>query len=130
MQAFHYSRRAFDEAVRPHGLTAAQVGALNRIAHQTAISGAELSRQMFTTPQAAQLLLAALERKGLVERKPDLSSGRSIPNVLTEDGRRMLAACADDVLEVDQQLCAALDDTERETLIALLLRYINHSAPD
>jgi DNA-binding MarR family transcriptional regulator len=130
MQAFHYSRRAFDEAVRPHGLTASQVGALNRIAHEPGISGADLGRRMFTTPQAAQLMLASLERKGLVERKPDPSYGRIVRSVLTEDGRRILDACADDVLDVEQRLCAPLDTGELETLIDLLVRYIQHSTPD
>jgi DNA-binding MarR family transcriptional regulator len=128
MQAFHCSRRAFDEAVRPHGLTVSQLGVLTRIAREPGISGAELSRQTFTTPQAAQLTLTALERKGLAERKPDPTHGRIIRSVLTDDGRRILDACAEDAFNVERELCAPLDEAEQQTLMELLVRYIQHSS--
>ena len=78
MQAFHYTRRTFDDAVRPYGITATQLGVLNRLAERPGLSGAELGRLMLTTSQAAQLMLAALERKGLIKRTPDPNHGRIV----------------------------------------------------
>jgi DNA-binding MarR family transcriptional regulator len=130
MQAFYYTRRAFDQAVRAHGITASQLGVLNRIAEHPGITGAELSRLMFTTPQAAQLMLTALERKGLVERKPDPKSGRIVRSFLTEYGRRIVHACHAAVLKVERQLSADLGTKERRTLVNLLQDYVDQLPAD
>lgn len=127
MQAFHYTRRTFDEAVRPYGITATQLGVLNRIAQRPGLSGAELGRLMLTTSQAAQLMLAALERKGLIERTPDPNHGRIVRSVLTEDGRRVVDVCGTVAREVEQQLAAVLDAAQREDLVELLVRYMPDS---
>jgi DNA-binding MarR family transcriptional regulator len=129
MQAFHYTRRAFDDAVRVHGVSAAQLGVLNRLAEHPGLSGAELARLMLTTSQAAQLMLAALERKGLVERTPDANHGRIIRSALTKDGRRIVDACRPDVWELERQLGTALASDEREALVDLLGRYVEHAQP-
>ena len=127
MQAFFYTRRSFDEALRAHGVSASQLGVLNRLAERPGLSGAELARQMFTTSQAAQLMLATLERKGLVERTRDPSHGRIVRSVLTEDGRRVVDVCRADTRQVEQQLVAVLDDDDREALVDLLMRYVSLS---
>ncbi len=129
MAAFHYSRRAFDEAVRPHGVSASQLVVLNRIAEHPGISGVELCRQLFTTPQSVQQMLASLERKGLVERKRDPTSGRIVRSVLTEDGQRVVRDCRANVFEVERQLSSVLQPEERQALIDGLQRYIPHSPP-
>jgi len=129
MAAFHYSRKAFDEAVRPHGVSVSQLAVLNRIADHPGISGVELSRQLFTTPQSVQQMLASLERKGLVERKRDPTSGRIVRSVLTEDGQRVVRDCRANVFEVERQLSSVLQPEERQALIDGLQRYIPHSPP-
>jgi DNA-binding MarR family transcriptional regulator len=127
MQAFHYTRRAFDEALRPCGITATQLGILNRLAQRPGLSGAELGRLMLTTSQAAQLMLAALERKGLIERNPDPNHGRIVRSVLTDEGSRVVDACGAVARNVEQQLAAVLDEAERETLVELLVKYMPDS---
>ncbi|MFI5046433.1 MAG: MarR family winged helix-turn-helix transcriptional regulator [Acidimicrobiia bacterium] len=129
MQAFHYTRRTFDEAVRPHGISATQLGVLNRLAERPGLSGAELGRSMLTTSQAAQLMLKTLERRGLVERAPDPNHGRIVRSVLTEEGRRVVDVCAPVVRRVDQELFAVLDAEERAALVDLLLRYMHETPP-
>lgn len=124
-QAFYYTRRSFDDALRDYGITASQIGVLRRINDHPGITGAELSRRMFTTPQAAQLMLATLERKGLVERKPDESSGRQICSSLTDDGRSLLQTCLAESYRVERRMASTLNDGERRTLYALLERYVN-----
>src|SRR5947208_8389893 len=42
MQAYYYTRRSFDDAVRDYGITAAQMGVLHRIADHPGITGAEI----------------------------------------------------------------------------------------
>ena len=124
-QAFYYTRRTFDEVVRGYGITASQMGVLHRIEDYPGITGAELSRRMFTTPQAAQLMLTTLENKGLIERKPDPASGRIVRSFLTEDGRRLVDDCLAESYEVERQLASVLTDDEHRTLHSLLQRYVN-----
>ena len=124
MQAFFYSRRSFDEAMRSHDLTGSQAGMMSRIFDQPGISGAELSRQMLTTPQAVQLMLATLERKGLIERRPDRTKGRVLGSHLTEAGRAAFHACLADAAAADRALSQNLDEHERQQLMDLLQKYI------
>jgi DNA-binding MarR family transcriptional regulator len=128
-QAFAYTRRAIDEAVRPHGVTAAQWGVLNRLAERPGLSAAELARDMLTTPQAAQLTLASLEQRGLVDRKPDPNHRRIIRWALTQEGHRVADLCRADTLEAERELVAVFGAEERQTLVDLLLRFIRYSPP-
>ena len=123
LEAFHYTRRAFDEAVRVHGVSASQLGVLNRIADHPGLSGAELARLMLTTPQATQLMLGTLERKRLVRRTPDPRHGRIVRSRLTAKGERVVAACRPLVWEMQARLGARLDSSAREQLADLLHRY-------
>lgn len=127
MQTYFYARRNFDEAMRAHGVTASQASVLSRIYEHPGISGAEISRQMFTTPQAVQLMLATLVRKGLLVREPDPTHGRVVGSRLTDEGCRIFIACHADAAEVDRRLSESLSPEERRTLIDLLERYLHRS---
>jgi DNA-binding MarR family transcriptional regulator len=127
MQTYFYTRRSFDNAMRAHGVTASQAGVLSRIYEHPGISGAEISRQMFTTPQSVQLILATLERKGLLVREPDPTQGRVIGSRITDEGCRIFIACHHDAAEVDRRLSESLSPEERRTLIDLLERYLDRS---
>ena len=127
LEAFYYTRRAFDEAVRAHGVSASQLGVLNRLADHPGLSGAELARRMLTTSQAAQLMLATLERKGLVRRDPDPNHGRIVRSRLTPTGERVVAACGPVAWEMEARLGAGLDADERVQLAELLHRYTDQA---
>ena len=129
-QAFYFTRRTFDEAVRHFGLTAAQMGVLRRIVEDPGITGAEISRRMFTTPQAAQLMLTTLEGKGLIERKPDPASGRIVRSFITIEGRRVITAALQEALKIEQELGSVLSREERATLVRLLRRYVHQPRSD
>jgi DNA-binding MarR family transcriptional regulator len=122
MRVFFYTRRNFDEAMRPHGVTASQLGALAQIFEHPGISGAEISRQMGTTPQAVHLMLSTLEHKGLIEREPHSAQGRVVSSHLTEEGEQAFVNCLLDALAVEKRLSQYLTTDERRTLIRLLGR--------
>jgi DNA-binding MarR family transcriptional regulator len=128
-EVFHYARREFDEVVRPHGISAPQLAVLNRVSDHPGLSGAEVARHMWTTPQAAQLMLATLEQKGLVERQPDPDHGRIIRWTLTEVGHGTIAVCRREVRKVERRLVGVLDPGERELLINLLQRFMSQQRP-
>ncbi|OHV62801.1 hypothetical protein BCD48_39110 [Pseudofrankia sp. BMG5.36] len=128
-QAFHYTRRAADEAMRAHGVTSAQGGVLIRLAQRPGLSAADLARLMFITPQAAQQTLTALEGLGLVERSADPNNARILRAVLTTRGLEVATGCRADALEVEQRLLGVLDADERKAFTDFLLRYMCDSPP-
>jgi DNA-binding MarR family transcriptional regulator len=125
--AFHSGRRIVDEAVRVYGVTAAQLGVLNRLAQHPGLSGAQLARQMLITPQAAQLALTTLEQRGLIERTPDPNHGRILRATLTKEGRRVARVCMATALAAEEKLFGDLTTEERGTLSELLQRVIDQS---
>ena len=87
---------------------------------------------MLVTPQGAQLALAALERNGLVERRPDPNHGRIQRAYLTAQGRRVASACLADAVAAHRALFGVFDADEQDTLRSLLLRLVEqaHDALD
>ncbi len=63
-----------------------------------------------------------LEARGLVERRPSPSDGRSRTVVLTPRGRRLIDAAMDDHVANEARLLAGLDPAERSALRDLLGR--------
>jgi DNA-binding MarR family transcriptional regulator len=129
-QAFHQGRRAVDEAIRSHGVTTAQIGLMNRLAEEPGLSGAELARRALITPQGAQLALASLERRGLIERKADPHHGRILRSYLTEEGRRLTVPCLNDAIAGERRMLSGLDEQEQRTLADLLRRIVAQTSAD
>ncbi len=129
IRAHRHGRRWVDDAVREHGVTAAQVGLLNRLSEQPGLSGAELARSSLISPQAIQNALDTLERRGLVERRPDPTHGRILRSHLTEQGRRLAAASVSAAVRGEAELLAVLDPGERATLRRLLERLVEQVPP-
>jgi len=124
-RVFHQGHRTVSEAVRPYGVTPTELGALNRLVDEPGLSGAELARRMLVTPQAAQLSLTALERRGLVERTPDANHGRIVRAYLTDEGRGVWEVCMAISIDAESEFLAVLDAQERHTLMELLMRVAN-----
>ena len=92
VQTWHAVIAAMDTALRPHGLTPPQYGVLSVLARDPGLSGADLARAINTTPQATNEVLATLERKHLIERRPHPTHGRILQATLTDEGQRRLQA--------------------------------------
>lgn len=121
-RAFHAGHREVNDAVRAYGVTPTQLGALNRLLQEPGLSGADLARRLLVTPQAAQLALAALEERGLIERRPDAHHGRIVRTYLTRSGRKVIGLCIERGLEAEDRFLSVLDPSERSSLIGLLRR--------
>lgn len=124
-QAFYYTRRSFDEALRELDLTAAQAGVLRRISDDAGSTGAEISRRMFTTPQAVQLVLATLEGKGFIARASDPASKRVVRWFITDDGLQMLNHAMPKMWAVERDLESVLTAQQCRQLSTLLQRYVD-----
>ena len=112
--------RRFDEALRPVGLTNGQFSllmSLNRPTPAPMRAVASLLAMDRTTLTAA---LKPLERRGLVELRPDPKDGRSRLITLTPDGSSLLARAVP-IWESTHQAVQALTDGDADRLRRQLL---------
>ena len=126
-RAFHLGLHTLNDATSNYGVTTAQLGLMRLLAAHPGLSGADVARRLLVTPQGAQLALAALERSGLVERKPDTNHGRIQRAYLTEEGRRVASACLADAVAAHRALFGVLDADEQNALRGLLLRLVDQA---
>lgn len=113
---------ATDAALRAHGLTNTQYGALVILEEAGRLSGAELARRCYVTAQAMSDLVVGLERRGLVTRRPHPTHGRVLEVSLSPEGRLALEASHRTVLAVEARMTSGLEEQEREQLVAALRR--------
>lgn len=83
-------RGRMDEGLRELGLTAPQYAILSILEEAPGLSGAELARRAFVTPQTMNPILIHLETIGWVERLPHPAHGRVINTYLTGRGQAVL----------------------------------------
>lgn len=105
-QAWQSFSGALETALRPHGLSGAQYGVLSVLARDPGLSGADLARAGNTTPQAMNGVVAALEREGLLERRPHPTHGRILQATLTREGKRRLDAATPAVRRLEKLIDA------------------------
>jgi DNA-binding MarR family transcriptional regulator len=109
-----------DDALRQVGLSNAQYAVLAMLEDEGALSGAELARRLFVTPQTINQLVASLQARGLVGRAPHPFHGRILQTSLTDHGRALLATAHQRVRAVEARMVAGLSEHERHELVRLL----------
>ena len=67
-------------------LTLSEASVLNRLERDGASTPSALAEHERVRPQAMATTLAALEERGLLDRRPDASDGRRVVMTLTEQG--------------------------------------------
>src|ERR1700754_2322759 len=123
-QAFYFSLTSVNDAISTHGVSTAQIGVLRQLSNEPGLSGAELARRLLISPQGVQLALAALERRGLVERKQDPQHGRILQAFLTGEGRAVAGTVVNDAIAAHQEVFGVLSAAEQQTLRDLLGRVV------
>ena len=121
------SYRAMDERVRQamrdagYDVTVAQARLAQRITEEgTRLT--ELADRAGVTKQTASLLVAALEREGLVERVPDPADGRARLIQLSSRGRQAAQRAMEVVIGVEGEWTAHLGPELTERLREALVR--------
>jgi DNA-binding MarR family transcriptional regulator len=113
-------RTRLDEAVRAHGVTTTEYVALSVLRDRDGMSSAELARWAFVTPQAMNLVIAALERRRLVRRRPDPKHRRVLRASVTRKGRQVLEHCDRSMDEIEADMLRSLPPEEVEMLRSAL----------
>ena len=103
-------------AAAQHELSLTESAVLARLGRDGPATTAELARAEGMRPQSMSAAVAALEERGLVERKPHPSDGRQMNIAITERGAAVRSSAKDLKRAWLAQATAGLEETERQTL--------------
>jgi DNA-binding MarR family transcriptional regulator len=103
-------------AAAQHELSLTESAVLARLGHEGPATTAELARAEGMRPQSMSAAVAALEERGLIERKPHPSDGRQVNIALTEKGAAVRHSAKDLKRAWLAQATARLDQEERRVL--------------
>jgi DNA-binding MarR family transcriptional regulator len=106
-------RTRIDQVVRAHGVTTTEYVALSVVRRRDGMSSAQLARWAFVTPQAMNVLVAGLEERNLVRRRPDPRHGRILKISVTRKGAQVLNRCDRSMDQIEGDM---LRDLEPETI--------------
>jgi DNA-binding MarR family transcriptional regulator len=126
-------RREMTEALRPIGVDVREWTTLDFLDDRPRSSNAELSRRLGVTPQAVHTVVLQLERRGLIERRPDPDHGRIARFTLTKSGIEVLRACDRAADQVEDRVLGSLSAADRRALLAgavTALRSLEHPNAD
>ena len=123
-QAQHALRLAMEDALRARGLTAPQYAVLSALDANPGLSGAELARRSFVTPQTMNEIVVNLQVAGLIERRRSPDNRRVQQAVLTGTGRTLVRTCHAAVIAVEERMLSRLARDERDQLLGLLRRCV------
>jgi DNA-binding MarR family transcriptional regulator len=124
-------RANLDEIMRSFNLTTLQYTALSVLARHPGMSAAQLARRSFVSSQAANEMVNALERKGLIERGVDESNRRALKVFLTDQGAEVLRRCDDHVDQLEATMFEGLNpkkEAQFRSVLRSCLEAVNGSA--
>ena len=107
-------RARLDEAVREHGITTTEYVTLSVLRERDGLSCAQLARWAFVSPQAMNLVVAALERRRLVRRRNDPNHGRVRRASVTTKGLQVLDRCDRSMDRIESDMLGDLSPGEIE----------------
>ncbi len=113
-QAHAAVRASMDKALADLDVTPPQFAVLTMVVSYPGVSGAELARLTFLTPQTINVIVRNLVRAGHVEKSADATHGRILRLHATVRGEALLKRCRARVMEIEGQLAGLLGrDEER-----------------
>jgi MarR family transcriptional repressor of mepA len=114
--------KAGQDWVRARELSHEQAFALGFLEQNPGSIQRDIGRMTRTSAASVSSLLQGLEARGLVERRTEAGNERSKRVYATPAGIQLIAGFEDAMLAAGETILAPLDETERETLHALLLK--------
>ena len=118
----HRHHRSLDANLAELEVSLVQWNALREIARNPGCSQHQLAEQTFNSDQAMGTLIARLQARGLVERRP--GEGRATVHRLTPKGKTLLKAGQEVMSEVTSVSFAPLSRPERAELARLLTKVL------
>ena len=110
----------FLDRMAVYGLRTVDFSTLSLVAHNPGITSRQLCAALGILPPNLVRIVADLDKRGLVHRKPHPTDGRAIGLHLSIDGRKMMREAEATVRELELAASYRLSADERDTLITLL----------
>jgi DNA-binding MarR family transcriptional regulator len=110
----------FMERMATYDLKVVDFSVLSLVAHNPGITSRQLCATLNVLPPNLVGLIAALERRGLIERRPHPSDGRAMGVHLTPAGAELTQQAEQTAAQLEEDATSRLTATERKTLIRLL----------
>ncbi len=111
---------SFLDRMSVYGLRPVDFSTLSLVAHNPGITSRQLCAALGILPPNLVRIVADLDKRGLVQRKPHPTDGRAIGLQLSVDGRKMMREAEATVLALEDSASSRLTVEERQTLISLL----------
>ncbi len=105
-----------------HELRPTSFSLLSLVHHEPGLNSRQVSKALGVRPPNLVSIIASLEARGLIERRPDPTDGRSLGLHPTADGSRLAIRLERTLARTETEATSMLSDSERQTLIALLGR--------
>lgn len=110
-----------DQALRHHRLSRAGREALAVLEGAAQpLSPTAIAERLIVTTASVTSLLDTLERRGLVERRPDPTDRRRLLIVITQDGKAIVDQFLPEVVALQTAALATLTEAQRRQLVELL----------
>lgn len=110
----------FMERMAAYELKVVEFSVLSLLAHNPGLTSRHVCATLSIMPPNLVGLVAALEKRGLLERRPHPSDGRAMGLYLTQNGEALTAEAEQAVAQLEVDATANLTTSERKTLIRLL----------
>lgn len=110
----------FMQRMAVYGLKVVDFSVLSLVAHNPGVTSRQLCATLNVLPPNMVGLIAALEQRGLIERRPHPNDGRAMGVHLTLAGADLTVQAETTAAQLEQDATARLTATERKTLIRLL----------
>ena len=108
-QAHAAVRLKMERTLADLGVTSPQFAVLTMLNAYPGLSGADVARLTFLTPQTVGVIIRNLERDGAIMMTPHPVHGRIQQWTLTPRGATLLKACRERVIELEKRLADGLD---------------------
>jgi DNA-binding MarR family transcriptional regulator len=95
-----------------------EAAVLKHLAKDGPATTADLARREGMRPQSMRPIVAALEKLGMIERRPHATDGRQVTIELTDKGKATQKSLGEAKRTWVMEAIAKLDDEERATLFA------------
>jgi DNA-binding MarR family transcriptional regulator len=110
----------FLDRMSVYGLRPVDFSLLSLVSHNPGITSRQLCSTLGILPPNLVKLVADLDKRGLLQRKPHPTDGRAIGLHLTAEGRKMVRDAEATARDLEDGVAAPLTPDERETLMTLL----------
>ncbi len=119
----------FLDRMSVYGLRTVDFSVLSLVAHNPGITSRQLCATLSILPPNLVRIVADLDKRGVVLRKPHPTDGRAIGLHLTLEGRKLMREAERTVRDLEDAAALRLTISERDTLMTLLRKVYKDQSP-